>query len=458
LTNPLLVAALALCSSLAWSVSAVADATKVDAATFSDKSALSSDFDALYAELKTKHPDLYHRHGRAEWDARYAALRNKIPRFDWPHYVIALHRFVAMAADGHTNLLSTDLVGPGFDVRYAARFGLFSDGLYLISGTAAIQQGIGGRVLTVNGHPIKDVERQLASLTGHDSPMWAANWVPLLLTYPGNIAGLDFGSLERAMKLSLAMPNWKDVEVLVPFEPIDKQSKRLSVFDVLQNGHALPSWWAQEEPLTFQYWKETRTVYALFAHVSDGEKESLKQISDRMFAFISVSDVQRLIIDVRQNGGGDNTLLQPIIDGAKASKLNRLGSLYVVIGRQTFSAAQNFVNRMESSTQALFAGEPTGESPNQSGEPEVYHLPHTQLPVLISTKRWLDSAPEDHRIWTMPDVPASLTFDAFVNGRDPVIEAILSVDVDKLKSTADLSKRWMRSSQSAAWTPLVPIE
>jgi hypothetical protein len=147
-----------------------------------------------------------------------------------------------------------------------------------------------------------------------------------------------------------------------------------------------------------------------------------------------------------------------MIDGARASKVNHPGGLYVVIGRQTFSAAQNFVNRMENSTQSLFVGEPTGESPNQSGEPEFYHLPRTMLPVLISTKRWQDSAPDDHRIWTMPDIPARLTFDDFVNGRDPAVEAALAYDASKVEPATDLSKRWMRPSQHANWTPLIPAD
>ena len=177
-----------------------------------------------------------------------------------------------------------------------------------------------------------------------------------------------------------------------------------------------------------------------------------------MFAFVAANDVQRLIIDVRRNGGGNNHLLAPLIEGARASKLNRPGGLYVLIGRQTFSAAQNFVNRMENSTQVLFAGEPTGASPNLVCETETYHLPNTGLAVLISTRRWQDSVPNDHRIWTMPDIPAPLTFDDYVNGRDPVIAAVLAFDSSGLRPAPDLAQRWRRPSQQATWPLPVPID
>lgn len=450
--------ALALALGLAWLAPLHADDNKVDPAVFADKSALADDLDALYAELKVRHPDLYRLHSKSDWDAQYRSLKSAIPDLDWPHFVVALHRFVAMAGDGHTNLFSKRLIGPGFDVRYAVRFGLFSDGLYVISGTDEIKPGIGGRVIAVNGHSIGEVERAETRLTGHDSPMWAAAWIPVLLLYPGNLAGLNFGSSDSRLNLTLAMPYGKVLNVTVAFEPIDKQSTQLTVFDVLNNGGRFPSWWSQVEPLTFQYWESTQTVYAIFAHVRDGQKETLKQIADRMFAFIAANNVRRLIIDVRKNGGGNNHLLSPLIDGARTSKLNRPGGLYVIIGRQTFSAAQNFVNRMENSTQALFAGEPTGESPNQVYQAELHYLPHTTLPVLISSRRWRDSAADDDRIWTMPDIPARFSFDDFVNGRDPAIDAVLALDVDNLEPAADLSKRWMRPNQRAAWTLPVPVE
>ena len=213
---------------------------------FTDRKIFAGDLAALYAEMKARHPNLYRLHTRAEWDASYAALQSKIPDLDWPHFVIALHRFVAQAGDGHTNLFSKRLVGPGFGVRYAVRFALFSDGLYVIAATPDIRQAIGGRVIAVNGHPIEEVERAEAGLTGHDSPIWAAAWIPTLLLYPGNLAGLDLATADSVMNLSLAMPDGSMIAVAVPFEPFDKPAERLTVFDVLGNRHTAPDWQTQD--------------------------------------------------------------------------------------------------------------------------------------------------------------------------------------------------------------------
>jgi len=443
---------LALVLAMAWPAPSLA------ADPFADQSAFAGDLAALYSEMKARHPNLYRLYTPAEWDARYAALQAKIPELDWPHFVVALHRFVAMAGDGHTNLFSKRLVGPGFAERYAVRFAMFSDGLYVVAATPDIRQAIGGRVVAVNGHPILDVERAEAGLTGHDSPLWAAAWIPTLLLYPGNLAGLDLAGTGPEMDLTLAMPDGALITVTVPIEPFDQPGERPTVFDVLGNGQSAPAWQTQDLPLTYTYWPDSKTVYAMFSHVRNGVVESLRQVADKMFAFIAANDVQRLVIDVRRNGGGNNHLLAPLIDGARTSKLNRPGGLYVLIGRQTFSAAQNFVNRMENSTQVLFAGEPTGASPNLVCETETFRLPRTGLAVLISTRRWQDSAPGDHRIWTMPDIPATVSFDDYVNGRDPVIAAVLAFDASRLQPARNLARRWRRPSQQGDWPLPLPID
>jgi hypothetical protein len=113
---------------------------------------------------------------------------------------------------------------------------------------------------------------------------------------------------------------------------------------------------------------------------------------------------------------------------------------------------------MENSTQVLFAGEPTGASPNLVCETETFRLPRTGLAVLISTRRWQDSAPGDHRIWTMPDIPATVSFDDYVNGRDPVIAAVLAFDASRLQPARNLARRWRRPSQQGDWPLPLPID
>ena len=61
------------------------------------------------------------------------------------------------------------------------------------------------------------------------------------------------------------------------------------------------------------------------------------------------------------------------------TRVNQPGKLFTIIGRQTFSAAMNCVNRMKLNTDTLFVGEPTGSSPNMYGDNAPVVLPQQQI-------------------------------------------------------------------------------
>ena len=65
-----------------------------------------------------------------------------------------------------------------------------------------------------------------------------------------------------------------------------------------------------------------------------------------MFAFIDANDVERLIMDVRGNRGGNNGKNRALIYGLiRCDKFPDAGSLYTITDRGTFSAAMMFVPR-----------------------------------------------------------------------------------------------------------------
>jgi hypothetical protein len=69
---------------------------------------------------------------------------------------------------------------------------------------------------------------------------------------------------------------------------------------------------------------------------------------------------------MRQNGGGDffvgrKDLIKPL---KERPAINQKGKLFVLIGRQTFSAARVNAIDFRKDTNAILVGEPIGERPN----------------------------------------------------------------------------------------------
>jgi hypothetical protein len=175
----------------------------------------------------------------------------------------------------------------------------------------------------------------------------------------------------------------------------------------------------------FEYLAAERAVYVQLNSVADHPAESLAAFTERLFAFIGDSDADRLVLDLRWNGGGNTFLTQPLLHGLiGCRKVNRPGGLFVIIGRQTFSAAQNTATAIERHTHAIFVGEPTGSSPNFTGEMIPFELPYSKLTVNVSDLYWQTSWPTDRRPWIAPELYAPPTFAEYHAGRDPAMDAI----------------------------------
>ena len=108
----------------------------------------------------------------------------------------------------------------------------------------------------------------------------------------------------------------------------------------------------------------------------------------------------------------------------KRDRLNASGKLFVIIGRGTQSAAENLVNRLQRDTKATFVGEPTGERPNEFGDPWPFVLPNSRIEVHVASIQWEDIDPRDDRDWTGPDMAAELTSSDYASNVDPAMVAI----------------------------------
>jgi C-terminal processing protease CtpA/Prc len=170
---------------------------------------------------------------------------------------------------------------------------------------------------------------------------------------------------------------------------------------------------------------------------------------------MNATKADRLIIDLRRNGGGNNMLAEPLRRMIVKSRFNQRGALYVLTSPQTFSAAQNFATRLERETEAIFVGEPTGGAPNHFGDAKFAVAPKSQIPYIISTLRWQDSPPFDERGWILPDIPAPPSFDDYASGRDAALGAALA-DAPGEETLDAWARRvvepWDRDSQKMDWT------
>ena len=136
--------------------------------------------------------------------------------------------------------------------------------------------------------------------------------------------------------------------------------------------------------------------------------------------------VRRVIVDVRLNGGGDNTTYGSLIDLFASRQVNKRGRLFLLSGRATFSAAANFAAEMDRDTRAIVVGEPTGGGVETYGDTFPLALPTAGWTVHIAARyHERKKGPGDRRLAVEPDVRVDLTSAQYFAGLDPVLARAL---------------------------------
>src|SRR5262249_25062927 len=88
-------------------------------------------------------------------------------------------------------------------------------------------------------------------------------------------------------------------------------------------------WSHRPHPPNYSFrWLDPRTLYVAFTQVRDQGGETLEKFGLRMLSLKPA----RLVIDVRDNDGGDNTIFGPFVDALATSEVNDPGRLFLLIG------------------------------------------------------------------------------------------------------------------------------
>jgi hypothetical protein len=391
----------------------------------------------LLNEIKRVHP------GRdSTWPAITQAANRLIadaPTLSYDEFVLRVQRLLTLAGSGHTVVALEGI--ERWNRTLPVNFEALSDSLYIVAADSAYADLVGARILQIGGTPVNIALARLDSLMSADNRFGVIRARARWLRWPQVSAGLglapndstaqflvetlhggqkvatiraranrygDFSGGPPGYTLIPGAPNWITLDSLTPSVPLPLSRRDLRT----------PQW--------FSYIPESRTVYFGFNSVVDGPDETLAQFAARLLRFVDSARVERLIVDLRSNNGGNSLLLPPLIDGIAASRVNRPGGLYVLIGPYTFSAGMNAATFLERRTQAIFVGEPTPSSPNWVGESNNFFLPYSRVTLSVSDVYWQNSWPFDQRKWIAPSVFLPPTAAMRIARRDAALEAILA--------------------------------
>jgi hypothetical protein len=406
----------------------------------------------LSEEILKRFPDPYRIHSLAEWQAQVAEISSKADTLDEASLFVEAAKLVNMLHGGES------WVAPGlphrtsklFSKAVPLRFWRFYDGVFIRAAVPELAGLVGARVLEIGGVPIDEAWRRLADANEATSPSMIVKRVQLYLEIPDYLRVFGLAEDANQLTLRLQFPDASTRDVVV--RAIEYPD--LGVVAASSRGYRTPDGWAEpsgvrrarwlarrNEAFWYEYLTANRTVFLQLNIATrdpdnplNPKKDRYREFLDELFRFIERNDVDRLVIDLRHNGGGSAMMYQPLVHHIiRSDRINKPGHIFVLIGRMTESAPVIWAAKLESETMALFAGEPTAGPPNDYSDPngfsrEQLSVPGWDMKVFIATEFEEWSVPGDSRIAIFPDFPIELRYGDYAAGRDHVLDTVLKVD------------------------------
>lgn len=389
--------------------------------------------------MKQFHYDLFRNINEEDWDAKVLGLKNSVKELNDEEIIVGLMELSKLAGDGHT------VVVPPVSDKFKFKMSpfltyIFDDGIYILEAQKNYEHLLGSRITAINDMPIDTVLKRIQSIIPSDNE-FGKKWLqPLVLNIPQLLYGLKI--IDGKTEYSIS------------FDKNDKSKTAKIKCENDLTGDFLESWlygfhelegWSKmkqlkipssqtnkEKPYWFEYLPESQIVIFYYNQVQTDENENETDFIKRLNTFIETNPVKALIIDLRSNEGGDNTIYRPILNGIISNnKINKEGKLFALIGRRTFSAGMCFATELEKSTNATFIGEPTGSSPNFVGESGgVFQLPYSGIYANASNLYWQNSFAFDNRKYIVPQIYIPMTFKNYAEGIDKSLELIMEITQD----------------------------
>ncbi|HKH84247.1 MAG TPA: tetratricopeptide repeat protein [Gemmatimonadales bacterium] len=384
-------------------------------------------------EMERHHRNLYHTVSKSRFDEVVAALHQRIPSLSRHQIIVELARIVALVGDGHTSIAPTRDPKIGF-ATLPVKLYFFKDGLFVRAAHRSHADLAGARVLRIGRMTSEQAYAKVREIVGQDNAMDALFFAPFLLAMPEVLHAL--GITDRADQATFVVKGSGGEETITlrPLGPARMMPPDTDVswwpdsgWTDMRDTSGTPPLWLAVNP-TNQFWvrylSAQRIVYVQYNMVKNKEEETLALFAERLGHLMDSVTVDKVVLDLRLNRGGDGTLNRPLLlTLIKSPKLQGRGKLFTLIGRSTFSAAQFMVNELEQYTEAVFVGEPTGGKANSYGDSRKILLPNSGITVRVSTLWWQED-PRDDRQWKAPDIAADLTSDHYRSNIDPALEAV----------------------------------
>ena len=351
-----------------------------------------------------------------------AAVKERLPGLSSADVVLELMRIHAGARVAHNSIGIPGTMG--FENRLPVTFGWYADGLAIVSATAAHRQIIGTRVLKIGAMNPDEILASVTPFIAQENKVWVRNQSVRLMVLDPVLSRLGLKESDGSVRITVEDQPFGPREVRLPFTSKREDQEHFrrvrAVPPVVYVSGAQRYYW-------HRYLEDSRTMFVQYNVCAKDPKLPISEFAHQVGRQLDTQPVERVVLDLRFNGGGDSRVINPLKD-VLTSRLGRK-QIYVLIGSGTFSSAIDNAIEMKR-LGAILVGEPTAGTPSGYGEVKTLTLPNSKLQVRFTSKFF--SVPKLLDTDSLqPDILAPMTFHDALAGRDAGLEAAIRARAGK---------------------------
>jgi hypothetical protein len=382
------------------------------------------DLDYLAEKMVDQHPNLFAKVSEEEFNEALADFDARMPELTDSEILAGFFEITAILRDGHTFPF---IFSPCYKLHaFPLQTYWFDENLHIVNAGREHKRVVGARIVAIDGIAIEDVRdrcRRFVPADGKYNEMDRSAMVIMV----AELLEAE-GIINSRQQATFTLQDDTNEPYDITLKPIGFLASLFwSAMKTVDNTAppAIPN--DRKDAYWFELREDTGTLYFGFNRVvEDSGGETLEEFTERLGQFVETHEFDRVVIDIRNNDGGNGTLVPDLVRFIGGNdKINEKGRLFVLTGRKTFSAAVMFASVLANNTKAIFIGEPTGQGPNFYSVPSTVVLPNSKLEFLISTMPTQSSLAMDDRPWIEPDVYVDYAIEDFMTGRDPTMDVVL---------------------------------
>jgi uncharacterized protein YxeA len=376
-----------------------------------------ADLQFVKRELPKKHENLFFSKNKTEFDRDMDLLISRVGKYNNMQVKGQLAKIVSSIHDSHT---AVDIYG---DSAYPIKFFQFGDGIYVVDAPLKYESLWGKKLTGINGYSIEQLHSKIDPFISKDNNAILKNQFCNLIRSNEvlKISGITEGN-NVVMNFSGDQNNNVKVE---PLKESDYENIKFLSNDSKYVSKIPFTKQKMDKNYWFKYIEDSKIAYVKYNSCQNIKGYSFSKFTGDTFKIIDNKKASILVVDLRDNGGGNSKIFNTFLDELKKrGNINSKGHLFVIIGRKTFSSSILNAMDLKNDTNAILVGEPTGGKPNHFGEVKVLHLSNVNVDIQYSSNYFKTSDKNLDSIY--PDVNIKLKSSSYFNGRDDFMDYIKS--------------------------------